>query len=383
MANRTTRVAFSALLLLISVYAAGCSSSDGGGKTENAGEEGTGARSVRVETLVLQPEPFRDMVQLTGTVEATNDANLSAQSAGTVTRLVERGAFVRAGGVVAQLDAGIARASMEQAEASVAAAKANLDLAKDNIERQEPLYRDSIISAIEFEQARAQFNQASAQVAQARAVLSQAREGVSNTTVLAPFAGVVEERFVERGEQVMPGAPVARIVNTGQVKVVAGVPERYAGDIEVGTNVEIGLQGAGNRLGRVSFVGSAVDPESRTFPVEITLANQDGTLKPQMVASVLITRQQLDGVIVVPRSAVIRHESGNSVYVVRGGAASGTAEIREVTLGSAYGDRTVVTSGLQAGDEVVVLGQNNLTEGDPVEVVDRYSSVDATLAADL
>src|SRR5690606_5815600 len=139
------------------------------------------------------------------------------------------------------------------------------DLAADNLKRQEPLYRDSVISALEFENVRAGHNQAQAQLSQAKAALAQAQQQLRNTSVTAPFSGVVEERLVEKGEQVMPGTPVVRIVNTNLVKITAGVPERYAGDIEIGTPVQVDLAsaGIGKRNGRVSFVGSAIDPQSR------------------------------------------------------------------------------------------------------------------------
>src|SRR5690606_17681304 len=139
------------------------------------------------------------------------------------------------------------------------------------------LYRDSIIRAIEYENVRAQLNQARAQVAQAEAALSSARKQLQNTFVSTPFSGIVEQHFVQRGEQVSPGMPVARVVNTSRVRMKAGVPERYAGDINVGTPVEMRLNAynVGSRLGRVSFVGSAIDSESRTFPIEVELDNSD------------------------------------------------------------------------------------------------------------
>jgi membrane fusion protein, multidrug efflux system len=366
-------------VLALGFVFAGCSGSETNGEAEGSGPV-TSSRTVRVETLVLQPSGFQDVIELTGTVEATNDATLSAQSAGTVVSLAERGQAVRAGQTIAQLDPGIARASVAQAEASVAAAQAQFDLAADNLRRQEPLFRDSVISAIEFENVRAQHNAAQAQLAQARAVLAQATQQLGYSSVTTPFAGVVEDRLVERGEQVMPGTPVVRVVSTGLVKVTAGVPERYAGDINVGTDVQIAFQAAGiaERAGRVTFVGSAIDPQSRTFPVEIAIENQDGRLKPQMVARVQIAREQLDNVIVVPRSAVLTDENGTSVYIVTRSTNGAIAERRDVVLGSAYGTTVVVQTGLQAGDEVVVLGQNNLIQGDALEIAAQHESVAAT-----
>ena len=135
------------------------------------------------------------------TVKAVDDATLSAQSAGTVIALADLGDYVGRGAAVAQLDPQIPEAAVGQAEAAVEAARAQFDLAEDNYNRQTPLYRDSIISAIEYQNVRAQFSQARAQLNQAEAALSSAKKQLQNTYVRTPFAGVVEQQFVERGEQ--------------------------------------------------------------------------------------------------------------------------------------------------------------------------------------
>jgi membrane fusion protein (multidrug efflux system) len=176
---------------------------------------------------------------------------------------------------------------------------------------------------------------------------------------------------------VTPGVPVVRVVSTQNVKVMAGVPERYAGDIEEGTPVQVRLQAYSGetRTGTVTFVGSAINPQNRTFPIEIRLNNEDGSLKPEMVAKVLVTREQMEDVLVVPQSAVLREEGGAIVYVANPTDSLTVAERRSITLGSSYDGRVVVTDGVQAGAEVIILGQTNLTDGDALEITDRYTSV--------
>lgn len=360
------------LALLLTVMGCGGDTNDAQGA---APEEG---RTVRVETLVLSPTTFEDVIQITGAVEALDDAVLSAQTAGTVQSLVPLGANVAAGAAVAQLDPALIRSAVEQAQASVDAAQAQFDLAEDNMTRNEPLYRDSVISAIEWENVRSQYNQARANLAQARAALAQANEQLRQTRVATPFNGTVESRLVEIGEQVVPGTPVARVVNTNRVKVVAGVPERYAADIRVGTPVTISFRAyAGSDVrGEVSFVGRAIDPDSRTFPIEVLLTNSSGTLKPEMVAQVFVTRRQLQDALVVPRAAIVRDEQGNSVFLVEEEGSRSVAVKTPVELGPSYAGNVVLTN-LQSGDEVVVLGQSNLTEGDRVQVMERHAATNA------
>ncbi len=363
-----TRFPFRTLLFAsaVTLTFAACSSSD---EAATAETEAPTARTIRVETLVLSPSEFDDIIEVSGAVEANEDAVLSAQSSGTVTVLVPLGRTVGQGGTVAQTDASLANASLAQAEAVLAQAQAQAEFAEDNFNRQQGLYADSIISALEFENVRTQRASANASVAQARASVQQAQAQLRFTRVTAPFSGVVEEHLVERGEQVNPGTPVARIVSTRDVKITAGVPERFAGNINVGDEVQVRLQAYGSevRTGRITFVGSAVNPQTRTFPVEISMGNSGGMLKPAMVATVLVRREQIQNALVVPRAAIVREADGEIAYVVSGGE----AQSRKVTTGSSYGDRVVVTSGLSAGDELIVLGQNNVAPGDKVEVADQ------------
>lgn len=340
-------------------------------------------RQVRIETLILEPTTFEDVIEITGAVEANNDATVSAQGNGTLLYRVNRGTYVGRNGLIAQIDSTLTHAAFMQAKAQVEVAQAQYDLAHDSFKRQEPLFQDSIISAIEFEGVRAQLNQASGQLNQAKAAMTQFREQLDNTRITAPFGGTVETFFADIGEQVMPGSQIARIVNTRTVKVVAGVPERYANDIEVGTQVSLGFDtyNEENKVGTVAFVGRAINPNNRTFPVEIKLDNADQSLKPEMVARLYLTREVFNDVIVIPQDAVPLNEEGQSVFVVVDEGGTQVAERRGIKLGPSYDGKVVVESGLNAGDEVVVLGQYNLTEGDAVEVVHATRTTMAALTS--
>ena len=396
------------------------------GPDEAADVEAPADRSTAVEVLVADPGYFEDTIELTGTVDADNDALLSPDVPGALTYVAPVGTFVRAGQVVAQVRAstqqagvsqaraGLAqgRAGVAQAQASVAgaeaavraaraqreAAQAQLDLAQDQYRRQAPLFRDSILSALEFRavenqvaQARATVAQADAGIAQAQGQLRAAREGVSaaqaqaaaasagvasaqsqlaNTRVVAPFAGVVEARLQEPGELASPGQPVVRLVGAGSVKVSAGVPERYAGEIEQGTQVRVtpNAYAVEPRGGRVAFVGLAIDDQSRTFPIEVGVENADRSLKPSMVVRLDVTRSILENVIVVPTEAVVRDERGTSVFVVAQDSSGSVARRRPVELGPDAGDTIVLRSGVRAGERIIVSGAGELADGDRVRV---------------
>ncbi len=363
---------FLAGVLFVALLLPGCAGSDNAEappEAEVAPEQTR--RTVRVETIVVEPTEFVDVVEITGAVETPEDATLSAQTAGTVRALAPLGESVVKGQTVARLDASLARAAVEQARALVEMAEAQYAFAEDTYRRQEPLYRDSIISALEFENIRTQKNQALAQLNQARAALAQAEEQLGYTRITAPFSGTVEAHLVEVGEQVMPGTPVARVVDARTVKVAAGVPERYALDIRKGAPVEVGFNAYGipRRQAAVTFVGNVINPSNRTFPIEIVLDNGEEVLKPEMIAKVFVTRARLEDQLVVPQTAVLLDENGTTLFVVERTPEGPIARRRTVELGPSYGKRTVITEGLNPGDEVIVVGQSKVTDGDIVEIV--------------
>ncbi|MDE2995308.1 MAG: efflux RND transporter periplasmic adaptor subunit [Bacteroidota bacterium] len=367
--------------VLVAVLVSGCGASpEAAASTDSDRSEETAtqtpdagvsnSRTVRVSTLRVEPGVFEEIVPLTGSVTAPQDASLSAQTAGTLIELVSVGTQVDEGAVVARLDDRLIRAGLEQARANLTSSESQFRLAEETYRRQEPLYRDSIISALEWEGVTTQRNQARSVLAQAEAAVAQAEQQLEYTFVRAPFPGTVEERFAERGEQVMPGSPIARVVNTRSLKVVAGVPETYAADIRRGTPVYLSFRAYadGDRDAVVSFVGSVINPQNRTFPAEVEIDNPSGVLKPAMIADVKLTRRVLEDRIIIPQTAILRDENGSSVYVATPSGNGHVADRRAIELGPSYNGRTVVDMGLSTGDLVITAGQTSVAEGDAVVV---------------
>ena len=172
-----TRTSTLSLTLLLGVLLfAGCSQQEAAEAEapEQVAEatETTNRRQVRIETVFVNPSSFEDVIEITGTIEAYNDATVSAQVAGTINFRVPRGAYVGSNRVIAVVDSTLLHASYMQGVAQLEVAKAQYDLAHDTFKRQEPLFEDSIISALEFENVRAQYNQAAGQLSQAKGCCS-------------------------------------------------------------------------------------------------------------------------------------------------------------------------------------------------------------------
>lgn len=375
--HQTLTMKYNYLLLCAFILLAACGSPEGASDSEESAAQ-SDVGLAHVETLTIQPSLYEDVIVITGTIAAINDASLSAQSSGTVRMLAPLGQRVGAGTPVAKLEDALVRAVVDQTQAQWENVTAGLELATENYQRLGPLHEDSIISALEFTQARTALRQAEAAVRQTEALLNQANEQLANTIIAAPFGGTVEQHFVETGEQVAPGVSVVRIVDASQVKVSVGVPERYSGDFEIGREVVLNVAAYNEaaRSGRITFVGSAIDPDSRTFPIEARVENSDGTLKPEMIAEVHVVREQLDSVLVVPRTALVRYEAGNSLFVVQYSGDRPMVERRRVSTGSSTSWRIVITSGLVAGEEVIIRGQSVVSDGDGIIIDYNYSQLD-------
>lgn len=316
-------------------------------------------RTVNVRVATLAPEAFVDRIRLTGTTQARRTVEVKAQVSGQVERLrVEKGRQVERGDVLAEIEDEEIRADLKQA-------RARAKLAEETWRRRQQLFEEeNAISKLDYLRAKYDAEEAEGEVEALEARLA-------HTVIRAPFPGVVDRLPVEVGTMLSPGATVATIVQLRPLEVTAGVPERYAPDIAAGDSVDVSfkvLDGEPKR-GVLTFVGATVDPDSRTFPVEVAVPNPDRVIKPEMVAEVRLVRKRIPDALVVPQDAVIRVEDGFAVYVVEEGEAGPVARRRRVTLGPREDDRVVVEEGLAAGDRVVTVGQQQVGDGDRVQVV--------------
>jgi len=345
-----------ALFAATALAVAGCAATEGSAADTDTG---SGVRVITVEVEEVSLTSFRDVLRVTGEVEALNDVRIAAQEGGVVERfLVEKGASVRPGDSLAVLEAAVLRAQVEEARAVAR-------LAREQYERQRVLWEDERVGT-EVAYLQAKYGAASAD---ARLATLEAR--LARTVIRAPVSGVFDEKFVEAGEMAQAGAPVARVVSLDRVKVVAGVPERYAANIRAGATARVSFDVLPDRKldGRIAFVGSVVDADNRTFPIEVILPNPGRVIKPQMVANVEVVRAQLEGVIVIPQQVVTRTSTGYEVFVVVERDGQPMAEARPVRLGPSHENQVVVDEGLTAGDRLIVVGQQLVSEGTAVRVL--------------
>ena len=321
-------------------------------------------RLIPVETINIVSGEFEDYIRLTGTVEAINDAVVSSESSGRILSIANRGDRVARGGILARLDDRVLQAQYE-------AAKTGFELADDTFNRLEALYADSIISTQDYQSARAQRDQAKAQ-------LDLTEKQLQDSQIEAPFSGRIEERMIRTGELINPGQPVVRLVNTDRVRILSGIPERYSGEITEGSEVVVNLRAVnGNSItSKITYAGNVIDPDTRTYTVEIEVENPGERIKPDMVADLQIRRATLEDVIVIPRTAVLRDEEGVSVFRSREENGRKIAELVNVRTGASSGPLIQIIEGLSDGDEIVVSGMRTLSIGDELNVLQNESSME-------
>lgn len=347
-------------LAAVACAVAACSG-QGNGQGAGQGEAPAEAfeRIVNVEVDTVRSRPFSQVVRLTGVAMAMNDVVVSAEEGGVVRRVVrDKGVRIRAGQAILQLDDAILRAQVVTATAQAA-------LADEVWQRRRKLYEeDGIGSELSYLEAKYAAEQA-------RGSLDALQERLARTTITAPISGTLEARLVEVGTMVSPGTPVARIVRTDSIKVLAGIPERYALEVTVGAGASVSFSVMSGELfeSSVSYAGATVDPQSRTFPVELQIANPGGSIKPQMIADIEVVLEEIAEAIVVPQQALVSMEEGNVVFVVDGGGGDARAAARSVEVSLTQGNDVVIGSGLEEGSLLVVVGQQGLTDGDRVRVV--------------
>lgn len=346
-----------ALALVTTVGLAGCGNAEAGGTEGEGGDEFV--RVINVEVRELQLQTFVEDIRLTAVATANQDVMVAAEESGVIRHLyVDKGSRVRQWQAIAKIDAAVL-------EAQVAQAQAQADLAAQTWERRKRLWEEDRVGS-EIAYLEVKFAQQ-----QTAANLLALEERLARTTIRAPFAGVLEERLVELGSMVGPSQPVARVVDLDPVKVIAGVPERYAADVAIGALGTVTFDVLPGQVfeAPVGYVGTTVEPRSRTFPIEVVIPNADGLIKPEMVASMSLVRRRLEEAVVVPQDALVRVEEGYVVFVAVDGDSGTVAEVRPVRVGPTQRDMVVLEEGVSGGERLIVVGQKSVADGDRVSIV--------------
>lgn len=327
----------------------------------------------RVNVAEVREDLWQPRVSSVGTVMAVQGTVVMAEVEGIVREIAfEAGAVVKAGDLLAQLDADVEQAQLRAAEAAAELARLSFKRAKELIETEG-------ISQAQYDSAASNLKQADAQLDNIRAVIAK-------KTVRAPFSGKLGIRQISVGQLLQRGSPVVSLHSLDPVYVEFSLPQQQLGDLAEGLKVAVSSDAFPGRPfeGKITAVNPDIDPATRNIRVQATLANPGGRLRPGMFVSVDMILARSEKVLFIPETAVVHAPFGDSVFIVEEGqAAAGGAKplvIRQqfVRLGARQGDFVVVTEGLKIGERIVSTGVFKLRPGMSV-VIDNTLAPPFTL----
>jgi membrane fusion protein (multidrug efflux system) len=311
----------------------------------------------RVNAFGVEQQHWESHVSSVGSVVAVQGTEVSAEADGVVRAIrFQPGSIVQAGEVLVLLDDEVEQSALRSAEAAA-------ELSRLNLERAQRLVEQKVISRADFEQAEATWKQAAAEVDNVRAVIGK-------KVVRAPFTGKVGIRRVSVGDFLAKGAPIVSLQTVDPVFVEFSIPQRRLAHLTEGLVVTAAVDShPGEEFwGEITAIESRVDSTTRNVRVQATFKNGHGALKPGMFAAVDVTLGAVEAVQVIPATAVVHAQDGDSVFVIEpaDGPTGGDAlVVREqpVKLGERRGDFVVVEEGATAGEQVVATGVFRLRAG--------------------
>ncbi len=354
----------------------------------------------RVDVIRVSRGSGQTTLVLPGTMQAITEAPILARADGYLKRrLADLGDRVRAGQVLAEIDAPEldqqiqqadaaveqAQAAVEQAQASLAQGVANRDLARITAERLKTLNERGIATQQDRDQSQAQLAAQDANVqaaeklvsaqrsnlAAARANLGRLRAIDAYRVVKAPFDGVITQRNIDVGALVSTGSTLLyRIAQTGTLRTYVNVPQSSVGAVRVGQDATLTLSDFPGRTftGKVARMARALDPSSRTMLVEVDVPNANSTLFPGSYADVELIGARANPPVVVPASALVYRADGAQLAVVR---SDHTIHLQKITVGRDYGDRLEVLAGIDEGATIVAVAGDAAREGAKIVPVDH------------
>ncbi|WP_181305868.1 efflux RND transporter periplasmic adaptor subunit [Rufibacter sp. XAAS-G3-1] len=326
-------------------------SGPGGGRGPG-GPGGGGAPAMRVSGIVATPQEFANSLSVTGSIEANEQVEVRGQVSGLVRAInFQEGSNVRKGQVLVKIDDSELRAQLAQAQT-------RQTLASENERRARLLLEKEAISREEYDVARAEMKTAQAQIQLVRAQLAK-------TSITAPFAGKVGLRAVSVGSYLSPETIVTNLVSINPIKITFAVPEKYAGQVKLNTQITFTVAGTQDKYtAKVYAIEPSIEASTRTLQLRARADNSSGALLPGSFANIQLPLTVINDALLIPTQAVVPVQNGKKVFIAENGKAK---EVMIETSTRTESD-LLVTSGLSAGDTVLTTGVMSLKAGSPVRV---------------
>lgn len=336
-----------------------------------------------METITAQQTDISKQIKSFGNVRAQEIIEITPQVSNRVTEIhVDLGDTVQQGDILAKIYDASYRDQFEQAKSSLEQSRASYVRDSLQFQRQKKLYQEDLISGSEYEQAKATFESSKAQLQSSQASLTESRENLKNTEITSPAYGVVLSRDISEGDVASTGQVAFEIANLIGYQVRVYLPFEEWKNVKIGqpVNFRISNQAEVSSRGRVTQISPQLDPTTGLGEVVISLTENAQSISQGVLVEASINVETRTDAVVIPRASLIENvqtfiepesntiqlERNYSAFIVKDDSLAVQNELR---LGIEQGDRIEVLEGIEAGDEVVITGQNDLTDSSKVHVV--------------
>ncbi len=309
-----------------------------------------------VKVITVRGENWDGERDFSGTTEEMSGTSLSFSIGGTLKKiLVSTGKKVHKGELIAIVD----DATLRNAYNISAAA---LNQARDSYQRMKLLHDKGSLPEMQWVEVQSKLEQASASE-------KIARKDMQDCKLYAPFSGVISDKFADAGENVMPGSPIVKLVTINQIKIKIAVPENEISGINIGQTLKLIVPALNsqNFEGKIIEKGISANPLSRSYEVKAIVDNPNGKLMPGMVCQVKVgLKKKENSMLMLPTQLIQLDENNHSfIWIVKGGKAQ-----RRFIQWEGFSDKnTIINGGLEPGDQVIVEGQQKVSENTPVHII--------------
>lgn len=322
---------------------------------------------VNISIQAAVKKRVRPYIETTGTLKAYEEVMVSSEVDGIVKDIkVEEGAAVGKGTLLAEINQVDYLLDEKRADAAFRQTQANLANVKAEFQRKEALFKEELVTRQQFDDISTRVALAEADVSRAKATLDTSRERLSRTKIYSPLYGMIKEKRVSAGDYVRTSSPLFQIIKVDLLKLNFTVSEKDIAGLKKGQDVVFTVDAFPDKTfkGRVNLLYPNLEERTRTLRAEAVVPNPGGLLKPGLFVRASIYTGASRDAVVVPLISLIYDNSDVSLFVVEGNV----AHEKKVKIGGKYGEDIEIIEGLKEKEQVVVVGQNNLSEGVKVHV---------------
>lgn len=316
--------------------------------------------AIVVATKKLEPEIFEFFFNTEGIVESELDVLVSPQLQGQITNiLVSEGQWVKRGQILARQNTSVQNNQIKEL-------KTRLELATTVFEKQSRLWKEKNIgSELQYLQAKSNKDALQENIAAVAAQMALAN-------ITSPVNGIVDKIFYKNGAYGTPQQPFAEVVNLKNLKVSANVSESYLSKLKVGDVVQVNFDDLSIEIDApISRLGNLINPQSRTFEMDVEIDNIDNQIKPNALAKLRLKEYTNEAALVLPSNVIQQDNKGSFVFVVDNNNGTPVAQKKYITIGKTNNEnQTMVTGGLTEGEQVIVEGFNLVNNGLQVKIVE-------------